>query len=771
MRQLLVCALILSVGCGGPTGSVPPKASPTSSATSTPFPGPSSVASPYQLPSPTPLPPPVVGGVVEYEVVGPDVNLGDMTAGPDGSLWFVDNGVPPRVGRIAPSGAVSYIGLAANIGTLRSITNGPDGNLWMTAGSGLDGVGSWILRISTNGVVTKFPVSDTSPTGITAGPDGNMWFTEFFSGVIVRMTTDGVVLNEFPAPRGGLDSIVMGPDRNLWFTETVPALQAIGRMTPSGVVTEFELSRGIEKQVGPRAIAVGPDHNIWFVESTVGKIGRITPAGAITLFPLPGGGSAARLATGPDGNLWFTGNGGSNAGVMGRITPGGTIRLFLLPQSGADPIGIAAGADGRIWFTEWNVNRIGSIGERVPEVRLGSRLLTFGTDHTAATRTMTITSTGDAGVSISSVKVVGSNPAAFTVARDTCSGRTVASGATCQVDVTVAPAAGQGVLSGWLTLTDNATGSPHVVSLVAQLPACRLPVYTLSDAPIGVRGGFLNMRTGLVEPDASGVFDYDRAQGVYRSKTAPGLVNTFPEAYYDSVARRWLPASSVSMSPDRTRYAYIAGVNATINTVLHVVDATTGVDRALKLPSGPWRVLAFTNDGIYVHRSYEAVMPGLTLVNPDTGAVRTVFADDSVQLVGDGAAWVGSRNVKDPLPQPGGIGNGFNQLIRRDLVTGQKTVWLYASGAYVYVGAVGGGKVLVTAAFKRDSRAWILSGANQAERLTVPGTGLDLSFNGGFLADPQGIWLHGGDGIYLWRAGSGLTLVSASAATPAGACA
>jgi hypothetical protein len=46
-----------------------------------------------------------------------------------------------------------------------------------------------------------------------------------------------------------------------------------------------------------------------------------------------------------------------------------------------------------------------------------------------------------------------------------------------------------------------------------------------------------------------------------------------------------------------------------------------------------------------------------------------------------------------------------------------------------------------------------------------------VSTYGAFLADPQGIWLQGGDGIYLWRAGSGLTLDSTSTATPVGSCA
>ena len=49
---------------------------------------------------------------------------------------------------------------------------------------------------------------------------------------------------------------------------------------------------------------MGPDGNLWFPEG--GAIGRITPSGAVTEFPLPKSGSdAGALTVGPDGKLWF----------------------------------------------------------------------------------------------------------------------------------------------------------------------------------------------------------------------------------------------------------------------------------------------------------------------------------------------------------------------------------------------------------------------------------------------------------------------------------
>jgi len=67
-------------------------------------------------------------------------------------------------------------------------------------------------------------------------------------------------------------------------------------------------------------------------------------------------------------------------------------------------------------------------------------------------------------------------------------------------------------------------------------------------------------------------------------------------------------------------------------------------------------------------------------------------------------------------------------------------------------------------------RTWMVTAANKAERLTVPGTHQDLGV-GGLASDSHGVWLQGGEGIYLWRHRYGLTLVSENGAMPAGVCA
>jgi virginiamycin B lyase len=58
---------------------------------------------------------------------------------------------------------------------------------------------------------------------------------------------------------------------------------------------------------------VGSDGNLWFAVQTglddtqTGNIGRITPSGVVTEFTVPYSGSQpSSIAGGPDGNIWFT---------------------------------------------------------------------------------------------------------------------------------------------------------------------------------------------------------------------------------------------------------------------------------------------------------------------------------------------------------------------------------------------------------------------------------------------------------------------------------
>ena len=67
---------------------------------------------------------------------------------------------------------------------LTEITAGPDGALWFTEYSA-----NRIGRITTAGVITEYtvPTASSKPYGIAVGPDGALWFTESNADKIGRI--------------------------------------------------------------------------------------------------------------------------------------------------------------------------------------------------------------------------------------------------------------------------------------------------------------------------------------------------------------------------------------------------------------------------------------------------------------------------------------------------------------------------------------------------------------------------------------------------------
>jgi virginiamycin B lyase len=241
-------------------------------------------------------------------------------------------------------------------GELTSIRAGPDGALWFTE--------YWshiVGRITTAGVVTEFPLpsGQGNPGQITAGSDGALWFTEQDPDKIGRMTTGGVYSSfALPPPASGLgtqpDYITAGPDGALWFTETTA--NSIGRMTTDGTLSEFPLST---PRSFPLAMTVGPDGDLWFGEANPDRIGRITTAGdIIDETPLPHDGvDVSDMTFGADGALWFA---EGISGSIGRMTTDGSFSSYPLPSDLAIAWGLTVGPDGNLWFAD-DTGKVGRI--------------------------------------------------------------------------------------------------------------------------------------------------------------------------------------------------------------------------------------------------------------------------------------------------------------------------------------------------------------------------------------------------------------------------
>ena len=104
-------------------------------------------------------------------------------------------------------------------------------------------------------------------------------------------------------------------------------------------------------------------------------------------------------------------------------------------------------------------------GRGSPAVSLSPTSLAFGNQSvgkTSTARTVTLSNTGNAALSITSLALTGTNGSNF-AETNTC-GKSLAGGARCTISVTFTPSA-SGSRKASLSITDNARGSPQTVSL------------------------------------------------------------------------------------------------------------------------------------------------------------------------------------------------------------------------------------------------------------------------------------------------------------------
>src|SRR3989441_899360 len=130
----------------------------------------------------------------------------------------------------------------------------------------------------------------------------------------------------------------------------------------------------------------------------------------------------------------------------------------------------------------------------VPAVTLAPTNLAFGTQRLSTTspaQTVTLTNSGTATLSITSIALAGSNPGDFAIAAGTTcmNGATVVAGASCLLNLTFTPTAAS-ARTATVTITDDAPGSPQAVSLTG--PGVTPPTAT----PSATSSAFGNQRVG-----------------------------------------------------------------------------------------------------------------------------------------------------------------------------------------------------------------------------------------------------------------------------------
>jgi virginiamycin B lyase len=285
-----------------------------------------------------------VGQMTEYPI--PSGNDGvEIAAGQSGTLWFTElqptgGPSPTSIGSITTSGAiVEYPVPNAATAQLQGIALGPDGNVWF-----VDDGNNIIGTITPAGVITSHGGIHVGafPYDITPGPiaDNDLWFTEKNLGRVGKITVSGTV-TEFSlksssvAPRG----IVLGSDGNLWVAQS--ATFKIAKVTTGGTVTEYD-NLGSEL---PYEVADGPDGNLWIaspsgvLQQFVIASKQFDPSICIPKGCPHGSAYPANVATGSDGDLWFGAVYGGYIGVLEETMPTVNMRItgeqqFVSPAYG-----------------------------------------------------------------------------------------------------------------------------------------------------------------------------------------------------------------------------------------------------------------------------------------------------------------------------------------------------------------------------------------------------------------------------------------------------
>ena len=129
-----------------------------------------------------------------------------------------------------------------------------------------------------------------------------------------------------------------------------------------------------------------------------------------------------------------------------------------------------------------NVGSTNFTSTGVPVVTFSPTALAFANqpiNTTSAAQPITLSNTGNATLTITSVSITGTNPGDFAQTK-TC-GTTLAAGANCTISVTFKPTSAT-ARSASVSVTDNASGSPHTVPLTGTgtSPAAQLSPTSLA---------------------------------------------------------------------------------------------------------------------------------------------------------------------------------------------------------------------------------------------------------------------------------------------------
>jgi sugar lactone lactonase YvrE len=409
--------------------------------------------------------------------------------------------------------------VAANGGAATVINPMVNGiGLHYPCGMVIDGTGDLYIADVDNGRVVEVPAGGGPPTAIdplvggeklsypvTLALDsaGDLFIADLFANRVVEVAANG------GAPTA-IDPTVNGQSLHFPYGVAVDAAGDLFIADADNRVVEIPAGGGATTAIAPTVNGVAIDDPIGIsldgagdlfiadsLNNRVVEVERGQPPAinfAATAAGIVSSDSPQTVTVENIGNASLTlpvPNAGVNPGISSNfaLNGGAASACPVLTAGSAQPGSLAAGATcvlpisfqpaatgtvyGTLTLTDNNLNAAGpayatqsiALSGAAPVATISATMLAFGPQQVqsaSALQQVTLTNTGSAALTISSIAVAGTNSSAF-VFPNPC-GASLAPGANCAITGHLTPAAA-GPMAATLSIADNASGSPQMIGL------------------------------------------------------------------------------------------------------------------------------------------------------------------------------------------------------------------------------------------------------------------------------------------------------------------
>lgn len=228
------------------------------------------------------------------------------------------------------------------------------------------------LTVAVTPSVAATPIATTAPAASADRdrPATTSWTAERTPISVTRhrpsavTTAGGVKAYPVPASAAALRRITTAPDGNLWFVEQ--ATNKIGRITPAGAITEFQLPAQTSEGSLVKDLDIASDGTVWVAWDSGWHVTRFHPSAPGEAyswsFEYP---YAEEIRVGPGNVAWAT----VSFDVDGIVRFSGTQATWDANAPGCDGA-LGRGRDGLMWCQAFDrlirVNSVGTGGTFVP---------------------------------------------------------------------------------------------------------------------------------------------------------------------------------------------------------------------------------------------------------------------------------------------------------------------------------------------------------------------------------------------------------------------